>query len=67
MLKNTAIKRINKPEEEFMNYEIDEAFILNHRILHYRVAIKYELLEMKIVESDKCSFWNNRHNTTSAV
>ena len=32
---------------------------VQYRFLHYRMATKYELLKMNLVESDKCAFCNN--------
>ena len=72
IITDIATKWKNKTGEEFTNDEIEQAFIINHksninmymeyiqyRFLHYRVATKYELLKMDLVEFDKCAFCNN--------
>ena len=72
IITDIATKWKNKTGEEFTNDEIEQAFIINrksninmcmkyiqYRFIHHRVATKYELLKMNLVESDKCAFCNN--------
>ena len=72
IITDIATKWKNKTGEDFTNDEIVQAFIINHksninmlmkyiqyRFLHYRVATKYGLLKMNLVESDRCAFCDN--------
>ena len=72
ILIDIATKWKNKTGEIFTNEEIEHAFIINpksnvnmymkyiqYRFLHYRVATKYELFKMNIVE------FSSEHGTQS--